>query len=125
MSSRRAPAPRTSRRLAARPREAGASPNPGRRADCALAAGRLFIPPTGPRRSTMNTPTEPAIAGVELKNLLSALLALKKGETGVRLPVEWVGVAGKVADAFNEVVELNERMARELSRLSRVVGKEG
>src|SRR5688500_6236809 len=61
----------------------------------------------------------------ELTALLSALIALKKGETGVRLPVEWTGVAGKVADAFNDVVELNERMARELSRLSRVVGKEG
>src|SRR5439155_25112593 len=73
----------------------------------------------------MNASTEPALAGSELKNLLSALLALKKGETGVRLPFEWSGVAGKVADAFNEVVELNERMARELSRLSRVVGKEG
>ena len=32
---------------------------------------------------------------------------------------------GKLADAFNEVVELNERMAQELARLSRVVGKEG
>ena len=43
----------------------------------------------------------------------------------MRLPVDWTGVAGKVADAFNEVVELNERMAGELARLSRVVGKEG
>ncbi len=32
---------------------------------------------------------------------------------------------GKIADAFNEVVELNQRMAEELERLSRVVGKEG
>ena len=30
-----------------------------------------------------------------------------------------------MADTFNDVVELNERMARELERLSRVVGKEG
>src|SRR5204862_7274625 len=37
----------------------------------------------------------------------------------------WEGVAGKVADAFNEVVELNGRMAQELERLGRVVGKEG
>src|SRR5262249_34912063 len=51
--------------------------------------------------------------------------ALKKGQSSVRLPVEWTGLAGKVADTFNEVVELNERMARELERLSRVVGKEG
>ena len=32
---------------------------------------------------------------------------------------------GKIADVFNEVVELNRRMAEELERLSRVVGKEG
>jgi hypothetical protein len=57
--------------------------------------------------------------------LLNALTALKKGNSSVRLPVEWSGLPGKVADAFNEVVELNERMAKELERLSRVVGREG
>src|SRR5205814_830116 len=31
----------------------------------------------------------------------------------------------KVADAFNDVIELNQRMSQELDRLSRVVGKEG
>jgi HAMP domain-containing protein/signal transduction histidine kinase/DNA-binding response OmpR family regulator len=61
----------------------------------------------------------------EMTALLNALVALKKGKSGVRLPSEWTGVAGKVADAFNDVVELNERMATELARLSRVVGKEG
>ena len=35
------------------------------------------------------------------------------------------GIDGKIADAFNDVIELNERMAHELERLSRVVGKEG
>jgi HAMP domain-containing protein/signal transduction histidine kinase/CheY-like chemotaxis protein len=63
--------------------------------------------------------------GSEMTSLLLALTALKKGKAGVRLPVNWDGVAGKVADAFNEVVELNERMANELARLRRVVGKEG
>ena len=43
----------------------------------------------------------------------------------VRLPLHWTGVAGKVADAFNEVVEQNADMAEELSRLRQVVGKEG
>src|SRR5687768_8321728 len=61
----------------------------------------------------------------EMTILLGALLALKRGEEGVRLPQEWTGIAGRVADAFNDVVELNERMASELSRLGRVVGKEG
>ena len=45
--------------------------------------------------------------------------------SGVRLPPDWTGVAGKVADAFNDVVELNEKMAGELGRLSKTVGKEG
>ena len=34
-------------------------------------------------------------------------------------------MAGKIADTLNDVIEQNERMARELERLSRVVGKEG
>src|SRR5437868_735510 len=73
----------------------------------------------------MPTTQEVAPTNSEMTVLLTALTALLKGKTGVRLPVEWTGVAGKVADAFNDVVELNERMASELARLSRVVGKEG
>src|SRR5690349_12430282 len=61
----------------------------------------------------------------EMNILLHALTALSKGKEGVRLPLEWSGLPGKVADAFNEVIEMNERMAEELDRLSRTVGKEG
>jgi HAMP domain-containing protein/signal transduction histidine kinase/CheY-like chemotaxis protein len=57
--------------------------------------------------------------------LLTALLALKKGDFTVRLPLDLSGVEGRIAEAFNDVVELNQRMAEELERLSRVVGKEG
>src|SRR5271155_2419156 len=61
----------------------------------------------------------------ELAILLHALNALRKGQPGMRLPAEWTGVAGKVADAFNQVAESNERMAGELGRLSLAVGKQG
>ena len=61
----------------------------------------------------------------DMNALLNALVALKKGKSGVRLPLEWTGIAGKVADAFNDVVELNEHMAEELARLNQGVGKEG
>ncbi len=57
--------------------------------------------------------------------LLTALLALKKGDFTARLPMDLPGMDGKISDAFNEVVELNQRMAEELARLSRMVGKEG
>jgi len=68
---------------------------------------------------------EPAPHTLDATVLLSALTALKKGDFTVRMPLHWTGMAGKVADAFNEVVELNQRMARELDRLRRAVGKEG
>ena len=65
------------------------------------------------------------LAAAETRALLSALTALKQGDSSVRLPVEWSGLHGKLAETFNEVVELNERMAEELSRLRQKVGKEG
>ncbi|MCA1612023.1 MAG: hypothetical protein LC780_14465, partial [Acidobacteria bacterium] len=64
-------------------------------------------------------------AALDRKQLLAALTAFQKGSFDVRLPEDWVGVDGKIADAFNTVVERNQRMSRELERLSRVVGKEG
>jgi HAMP domain-containing protein/signal transduction histidine kinase/CheY-like chemotaxis protein len=63
--------------------------------------------------------------GLDTTQLLNALTALRKGDFSVRLPADWTGVAGKVADTFNDVIELNERMAKELERMSRAVGKEG
>ena len=73
----------------------------------------------------MTTLIDAPLSSSEMTTFLGSLAAVRKGQTGVRLPAEWTGVAGKVADAFNEVIELNERMAEELARLSRVVGKEG
>src|SRR5262252_4110118 len=61
----------------------------------------------------------------EITIILGALNALKRGDAAVRLPVDWPGTLGRVADAFNDIVERNERMTQELERLSRVVGKEG
>jgi HAMP domain-containing protein/signal transduction histidine kinase/CheY-like chemotaxis protein len=57
--------------------------------------------------------------------LVVALMALSKGDFSVRLPVTWTGTAGRVADSFNTVAELLEITTDDLSRISRVVGKEG
>ena len=61
----------------------------------------------------------------EMATILSALTALQRGDASVRLPAEWTGLFGKIAEVFNDVVEQNEGMYRELERLSRVVGREG
>jgi HAMP domain-containing protein/signal transduction histidine kinase/CheY-like chemotaxis protein len=68
---------------------------------------------------------EAGTSSLDTKALLGALAALKKGDFTVRLPVEWVGMPGKVADTFNSVVEQNQSLVNELARLTRVVGKEG
>src|SRR5205814_9865138 len=69
-------------------------------------------------------PAPDAQAQHDLKLLLAALSALKQGDSSVRLPFEWTGMHGKIAETFNEVVELNGRMAEELARLREKVGKE-
>ncbi|MEJ7708948.1 MAG: HAMP domain-containing protein [Pyrinomonadaceae bacterium] len=62
---------------------------------------------------------------LDTRELLNALTAIKKGNFSMRLPQDWAGVNGKIADALNDVIEMNERMAKELERVSRVVGREG
>src|SRR5262245_20459472 len=57
--------------------------------------------------------------------LLRTLTAMKKGDFKGRMPVEFTGMQGKIADALNDVLELNERTAGEVARIATVVGKEG
>ncbi len=61
----------------------------------------------------------------ELSELLSALQAVRDGDFSVRLPGDWTGIEGKIADTFNEIVSSNARMASELERVGTVVGKQG
>src|SRR5947207_1925485 len=57
--------------------------------------------------------------------LLKALRALRKGEFSVRMPMDLVGIDGEIAQAFNDVVEINEMIAEEFARIGNEVGKEG
>ncbi|TMG23608.1 MAG: response regulator [Chloroflexi bacterium] len=41
------------------------------------------------------------------------------------MPANWIGPAARVAAALNEIIESNQRLERELHRLSKRVGKEG
>jgi HAMP domain-containing protein/signal transduction histidine kinase/CheY-like chemotaxis protein len=61
----------------------------------------------------------------DTSQLLSALMAFKRGDFSARLPDDWTGIAGKIADTFNDVIRTNQRMTQELERIVRVVGKEG
>src|SRR5213079_2927238 len=65
------------------------------------------------------------LGGNNMEAVLTALVALKKGDFAVRLPVSWMGREGKIADTFNDVMSIHQSMCNELERMSRVVGKEG
>ncbi len=45
------------------------------------------------------------------KLLLHVLTAVKNGDFSPRLPAEWTGLHGKIADVFNDIMGLNERFA--------------
>src|SRR5437870_1583610 len=62
---------------------------------------------------------------LDSKQLLAALTALKRGDFSARLPDHWTGIAGKIADIFNDTIRINQQLIQELARVERMVGKEG
>ncbi len=76
------------------------------------------------RRASAVTPRG-AEPDLDLKKLLRSLQAVRDGDFSVRLPSDRTGIAGKIADTFNEIVASNQRMAREIDRAGQMVGKDG
>src|SRR6202020_3089132 len=63
--------------------------------------------------------------GGDLSVILAGLQTMRDGDFSVRLPGSWTGLAGKVADTFNDIVSTNQQISQELKRAGQVVGKEG
>src|SRR5580700_4187337 len=66
----------------------------------------------------------PELAAANMSVILSSLQTMRDGDFSVRLPGNWTGLEGKIADTFNEIVSANQQMAKELKRVGQVVGKE-
>src|SRR5258708_6779627 len=60
-----------------------------------------------------------------LEDMLHALQAMRAGDFSVRMTGDHLGIEGKIADTFNEIVAANQRMAQQLERVGQVVGREG
>ncbi len=57
--------------------------------------------------------------------LLAAVAAFRDGDFSVRLPADWAGTEGRIAEAFNQALGYEDRIAQEVARLSVSVGKDG
>src|SRR5690349_14676052 len=59
------------------------------------------------------------------RELLVAMLRFRDGDFSARMPSGLVGLEGKIADAFNDILSVSTRRTTETARVCRVVGKEG
>ncbi len=57
--------------------------------------------------------------------LLATLRSFRRGDFTARMSPRHTGIAGEIARIVNEVIEANDLLANELSRISDVVGKQG
>src|SRR5438552_14908066 len=72
---------------------------------------------------TVDAPLPPGVGGSQegLRELLRVFQAVRDGDFSVRLPGHWTGLNGKIADAVNDVVAANQKMAEQLERVGEVV----
>jgi HAMP domain-containing protein len=80
--------------------------------------------PSRPRRASKDKPYENGKPDSS-QDLLHALQAMRSGDFSVRMTGNHLGIEGKIADTFNEIVAANQRMAQQLERVGQVVGREG
>ncbi|WP_243697352.1 HAMP domain-containing protein, partial [Flaviaesturariibacter aridisoli] len=81
------------------------------------------------RKTKAKTPASPI--PIETEDQLDARLLLKilsevrNGNFGVRMPVDQVGISGKICDTLNEIIGLNEQLMSELTKAGKTIGKQG
>src|SRR5690606_33974620 len=78
-----------------------------------------------PRVATPRARLSTAAPADPLLQLLDAMQGVNAGDFSVRLPLHWDGIEGKLANAFNEIVASNRRLAAELARVGQKVGRQG
>jgi HAMP domain-containing protein/signal transduction histidine kinase/DNA-binding response OmpR family regulator len=63
--------------------------------------------------------------GFDPKDLLRVLMEVRNGNFNVRMPIDQVGINGKICDALNDIVSINEKMIEEFTKAGNTIGKQG
>jgi len=61
----------------------------------------------------------------EIEQLMEILKLVKQGDFFVRLPYQKDGILSRAGELLNDIIGLNEHMAGEFTRVSKIVGQEG
>jgi len=59
------------------------------------------------------------------QELLRVLTEVKNGNFDVRMPINQVGLSGKICDTLNDIISLNEKMTTEFTKAGNTIGKQG
>jgi HAMP domain-containing protein/signal transduction histidine kinase/CheY-like chemotaxis protein len=70
-------------------------------------------------------PIEQLSGTLDKKELLRVLTEVKNGNFGARMPIDHVGLSGKICDTLNEIIGMNEKMMHEFTRAGNTIGKQG
>ncbi|HEY0030003.1 MAG TPA: HAMP domain-containing protein [Bacteroidia bacterium] len=68
---------------------------------------------------------ETAVNSLDINELLSILTEVKSGNFDVKMPINKLGISGKVCDTLNEIISMNKKLVREFSKARNTIGKEG
>jgi HAMP domain-containing protein/CheY-like chemotaxis protein/signal transduction histidine kinase len=70
-------------------------------------------------------PANSASDALDMKVLLATLRAYRNGDFSTRMPDDWTGLPGKIADTVNEIIDMSSGTITEFERVARLVGKQG
>jgi len=77
------------------------------------------------RASIKNEIAQHLAGDFNAKELLRVLTEAKNGNFSVRMPIDQVGINGKICDALNDIISMNERMMEEFTKAGNTIGKQG
>jgi HAMP domain-containing protein/signal transduction histidine kinase/CheY-like chemotaxis protein len=62
---------------------------------------------------------------LDSRELLRLLAEVRNGNFTVRMPIDKLGISGKICDTLNDIISLNERLMLELTKAGNTIGKQG
>src|SRR6476620_10382206 len=62
---------------------------------------------------------------LDSRELLRVLAEVRNGNFGVRMPIDQIGINGKICDTLNDIISLNEKLMIELTKAGNTIGKQG